>query len=296
MDDRKFSRNGFFSRLDRLAFFLAAGISFLVYFFTCAPTVSLEDCGELATAGDYAGVPHPPGYPSWTMCAWVFSRLLSWVSFRGAPNPAWAIAVMSAFWGALAAGITAMLVSKSSFDLLASRRSSSSPAPDPDRGDPVCALAGVASALVFAFSPAMWSQSTIVEVYSFGQFFMALVLLLAYRWLSRPEDGTLFWAAFVFGLGLTNYQVLLLALVPLVLAVLLRDAPLFRDFALAGIPLALLAGLLKVAATPDGTPGFLKLPPIDPESPVAGALDWTYRSDATGRSLKSVRDAADAAT
>ena len=112
------SNRPFFSKSDRAAFWAGPAISFLVYFLTCAPTVSLEDCGELATAGDYAGVPHPPGYPSWTMCAWVFSRLLSWVAFRGQPNPAWAIAVMSAFWGALACGITAMLVSRTAADLL----------------------------------------------------------------------------------------------------------------------------------------------------------------------------------
>jgi len=116
------SNRPFFSKFDRAAFWAGAAISFLVYFLTCAPTVSLEDCGELATAGDYAGVPHPLGYPSWTMCAWVFSRLLSWVAFRGQPNPAWAIAVMSAFWGALACGITAMLVSRTAAGLLGGRR------------------------------------------------------------------------------------------------------------------------------------------------------------------------------
>ena len=123
------SRNRpFFSKFDRAAFWAGAAISFLVYFLTCAPTVSLEDCGELATAGDYAGVPHPPGYPSWTMCAWVFSRLLSWVAFRGQPNPAWAIAVMSAFWGGLACGIMAMLVSRTAADLLGRGRLAN---PDP---------------------------------------------------------------------------------------------------------------------------------------------------------------------
>ncbi len=274
-------RGGFFSRFDQLAFLAATLVSFLVYFFTCAPTVTLEDCGELATAGDYAGVPHPPGYPSWTMCAWVFSRLLSWVTFRSQPNPAWAIAVMSAFWGALAAGLSAMLVSRFSADLLAARRSlrGSATAGANARGDDaLAALAGVSSALVFAFSPVMWSQSVIVEVYSFGQFFMALVLLLAYRWTARPGARALCATAFFFGLGLTNYQVLLLALVPLVLAVLLTDVALFRDFALACIPLGLGALVLKVAATPDGTPGFFRLPPLDPESPVGGALDWTSRA------------------
>ncbi len=275
---------GFFTCFDKAAFWSATLFSFLVYFFTCAPSVTLEDCGELATAGDYAGVPHPPGYPSWTMCAWIFSRLLSWVSFRGQPNPAWAIAVMSAFWGALAAGLTAMLVSRFSADLLRARRADGISR----RDEILAALAGASSALVFAFSPVMWSQSVIVEVYSFGQFFMALVLLLAYRWTRRPSDRVLLATAFFFGLGLTNYQVLLLALPPLLLAILLTDIALFRDFALLGVPLGLLAGILKLAATPDGTPGFFKLPPLDPESPVGGALNWTVRAGgAAGRGLSA---------
>jgi len=282
------SRNRpFFSKFDRAAFWAGAAISFLVYFLTCAPTVSLEDCGELATAGDYAGVPHPPGYPSWTMCAWVFSRLLSWVAFRGQPNPAWAIAVMSAFWGALACGITAMLVSRTAADLLGGRRLVNPdprvPVPaaaaegldaalaDDARDGTICFLAGVSSALVFAFAPVMWSQSTIVEVYSFGQFFMSLVLLLVYRWMRRPSDGLLFLTAFVFGLGLTNYQVLLLALAPLVFVILLQDIRLFRDFVLVGIPMGLVAGMMKLGSF-FTQPGFPKFPAADPECPVGGCL------------------------
>ncbi len=285
----------FFSRFDRAAFWTGAALSFLVYFLTCAPTVSLEDCGELATAGDFAGVPHPPGYPTWTMCAWVFARLLSWVTFRGQPNPAWAIAVMSAFWGALACGLTAMLVSRTAADLLGGRRLLNPdpriPVPsasatgieaglaDDARDGPIAFLAGVSSALVFAFAPVMWSQSTIVEVYSFGQFFMVLVLLLAYRWMRRPSDRLLVLTSFVFGLGLTNYQVLLLALAPLVLVILLQDIRLFRDFVLTGLPLLLGAGLLKLGALPSMA-GFPKHAPLDDFSPVVGAVNlfskpWT---------------------
>ena len=291
------SNRPFFSKFDRAAFWAGTAISFLVYFLTCAPTVSLEDCGELATAGDYAGVPHPPGYPSWTMCAWIFSRLLSWVAFRGQPNPAWAIAVMSAFWGALACGITAMLVSRTAADLLGGRRlvnpdprvpvpSAAAEGVDADLADdardgPICFLAGVSSALVFAFAPVMWSQSTIVEVYSFGQFFMALVLILVYRWMRRPTDGLLYLTAFVFGLGLTNYQVLLLALVPLVFVILLQDIRLFRDFALVGIPMGLVAIAMKLGSLLP-MPGFPKFPAIDPEAPVCS---WLNISTGAGKSL-----------
>ncbi len=255
----------FFRRHDWAAFWTGTVVSFLVYFFTCAPSVTLEDCGELAVAGDYMGVPHPPGYPSWTVCAWLFARLLSWVTFRGQPNPAWAIAVMSAFWGALATGLAAMLVSRSAADLLSwRRRRDAADDPDADRFVPVASgVAGAASALVFAFSPVMWSQSTIVEVYSFNAFFLMLVLLLAYRWMRRPSARLLVLTAFLFGLGLTNYQVLLLALVPLVLVILLQDVALFRDLALLGVPAGALVLLMSLGSK-SPLPGFEKHVPLSP--------------------------------
>ena len=49
-------RKSFFSSTDWLAFWTSTLLSFLVYFLTCAPSVTLEDSGELAVAGDYAGV------------------------------------------------------------------------------------------------------------------------------------------------------------------------------------------------------------------------------------------------
>ncbi len=301
-------RKSFFSSTDWLAFWTSTLLSFLVYFLTCAPSVTLEDSGELAVAGDYAGVPHPPGYPSWTICAWLFSRLLGWIPFRGHPNPAWAIAVMSAFWGAIAIGLTALLISRSCDDILSTRQR---PVDLPECKDNpsgiaafasrsittrlICWLSGCAGALVFAFSPVMWSQCTIVEVYSFNAFFLMLLLVLTYRWIYRPSNKLLIATAFLFGLGLTNYQVLLLAIIPLILVILLQDIHLFRDFVLAGLPLALLAFLLKLAAEPS-RPGFPKYPFLDPVNPVVGSLalgakkppilntpEWTQIAEFTDR-------------
>ena len=64
----------FFRRIDWVAFWGATIIAFLVYFFTLGPSVGLEDSGELATAADHLGVPHPPGYPFWSLCSWIFCR------------------------------------------------------------------------------------------------------------------------------------------------------------------------------------------------------------------------------
>ena len=241
------SRKPFFRRIDWASFWTATVISFVVYFLTLGPTVSLEDSGELAVAGDHLGVPHPPGYPIWTMISYVFARVFSFVTFRGQPTPAWSIALGSAVFGALAAGCTAMLITRSSSDML--RTADDSVRDDDSFRENLASWAcGVAGSLIFAFSPVMWSQSTIVEVYALGAFFLMLVMLLTYRWMRQPSDKVLWLTAFVFGLGLTNYQVLLLAALPLIVIIFLRNVALFRDFLLVLIPFGLGALILKLGS------------------------------------------------
>ncbi|MBP5319523.1 MAG: DUF2723 domain-containing protein [Kiritimatiellae bacterium] len=238
----------FFRKIDWAAFWTATGIAFLVYFFTLGPSVTLEDCGELAVAGDHLGVPHPPGYPIWTMCAYLFSRVFSWVTYQGQPTPAWSISLMSAVFAALAAGITAMLITRSASDMVRQIHG------DPDDGSRdgenalLCWSGGVGGSLAFAFSPVMWSQATIVEVYTLNAFFLMWIFLLTYRWMRKPSDRILWLTAFVFGLGLTNYQVLLLAAIPLVVVIFLRNVPLFRDFILVGIPILLTTHVLQIGS------------------------------------------------
>jgi tetratricopeptide (TPR) repeat protein/uncharacterized membrane-anchored protein YitT (DUF2179 family) len=226
----------FFKGVDWLAFWLSGIVALIVYTYTLAPSVTLEDGGELAVAGDWLGVPHPPGYPSWTMLAWLFARIFSFVTFRGQPNPSWGIAFLSAFFGALSAGLAALLVCRSGRDLL--RLSTSVSLGISKRMENlICLVAGFSSSLLFAFTPIMWSQSVIVEVYSLNAFFLILVMLLVYMWLCRPKDHYLYWAALVFGIGLTNYQVLLLAALALAIVVMFKDFELFRDFFIVGTPI-----------------------------------------------------------
>ena len=266
----------FFRRIDWTAFWSATLIAFLVYFFTLGPSVGLEDSGELATAADHLGVPHPPGYPFWSLCCWIFCRLFSWVTYMGQPTPAWAVSLFSAVAGAFAAGFTAMLICRSGSDMLDSLEEEKGTAADgenangtqPDSGSPfslspftfhrspftqqrnaLMSLAGgLGGSLVFAFSPVEWSQSTIVEIYSLNALFLMAVFLLSYRWMRKPSDKILWLTAFVFGLGLTNYQVLLLAAVPLAIMIALRNIRLFRDFALILIPVGLTAKVLQIGS------------------------------------------------
>src|SRR5436190_5375598 len=101
-----------FRRWDWIAFAITTLIVFVGYFYTLAPDVTLEDSGELAVASYYAGVPHPPGYPVWTIYTWLFTVLFPF------SNVAWRVALSSAVAGAFSCGLLAMLVSRGSSMLM----------------------------------------------------------------------------------------------------------------------------------------------------------------------------------
>jgi tetratricopeptide (TPR) repeat protein len=288
--------------VDWSAFWTAFLLALLVYSITLAPTVTLEDSGELAVGSDHLGVPHPPGYPIWTIMTWVFTRVFFFVQFRGHPNPAWAVGFASAVFGALASGITAVLLCRSGRDMLRSLQRTTELIGERTESL-ICWSGAVAASLVFAFSPVNWSQNVIVEVYALNAFLLVTLMFLAYVWMRRPdeplrgitwlilgmaficlavmgsrvmlhlsaygdflkvgihyvlgyllilvlvgimarvwkrqaEDRLLFLMSLTFGLGLTNYQVLLLLLVSLAVVVLVKDMGLFRDFLIAGLPFA----------------------------------------------------------
>ena len=238
-------KDKFFTKLDWAAFWAATLLTFVVYFLTLGPSVGLEDSGELATAAANLGVPHPPGYPFWTFCSWLFCRAFSWVTYMGHPTPAWAVSLCSATFGAFAAGCTAMLICRSSCDFIG--RDEETPDFHAIRPSGLLAFGGaVGGALTFSLSPVEWSQSTIVEIYSLNALFLMWVFLLSYRWMRRPSDKVLWATAFVFGLGLTNYQVLLFAIVPLALVIAMRNVGLFRDVFIYLVPVGLTWQLLQI--------------------------------------------------
>jgi thioredoxin-like negative regulator of GroEL len=97
---------------------------------------------------------------------------------------------------------------------------------------------------LLGFTPLMFSQSVIAEVYSLNAFFIALLLYLVLRYLEQPTDQRLYVIAFIFALGLTNHQSLLFLGFFLIAAVgaagnrpLLKDGlfVLFAGMALFGV-------------------------------------------------------------
>src|SRR5712671_5089084 len=88
-----------FRRIDWFALAFAFGVVWIVYFLTLAPELTLEDSGELCTGAYYAGIPHPPGYPFWTLYAWF------WTAILPMGNVAWRVEVGEATAAAMACGL-----------------------------------------------------------------------------------------------------------------------------------------------------------------------------------------------
>ncbi|MBI3986468.1 MAG: DUF2723 domain-containing protein, partial [Lentisphaerae bacterium] len=210
-----------FGRHDWMAFLTVFSVSLILFVSTLAPSVTLEASGELIVAADTLGVPHPPGYPLWTLLAWLFKTLFRGVTYQGHPNPAWGVAFMSAFFGALASGLIALLASGTSRRVL--KYEWSGAVFDERTVSAVCFIGAVSAGLAFSVTSFFWSQCVIAEVHSLNVFLCLLVFALVYRWFCRPgRYRPLYLAAFLVGALATNgcrWQLLLPALLVLVWAV-----------------------------------------------------------------------------
>ena len=244
-----------FQRSDWIAGGITTLICFLAYLFTLAPDVTLEDSGELAVGSMYAGVPHPPGYPVWTIYSWLFTKLLPF------SNIAWRVAVSSAVAAAFSCGIIALMVARGSSLML--QGMAAFKALEQTLRDRITLVAGTAAGLILGFNGFMWSQAVIVEVYTLGILTFALTLVFLMRWFHRPKDRLyLYLAYFSFGLCFTNHQTLILAAVGLELVILIADRKLGRDFLFANCVVYVIGLVLSLKGAEDPTnnnPGVFKL-------------------------------------
>ncbi len=120
----------------------------LLYAVTLRGDVQAADAGELQIAAWTLSVPHPPGYPLYTLLAWLASHLPIGAS------PFLRISLLSALTSALGAGLLAGLVAGSrSAGAWAGR------------------IAGLAAGLALATSVTYWSQATTANIRSLTALF-----------------------------------------------------------------------------------------------------------------------------
>jgi hypothetical protein len=197
--------------LDLLVTLLLGAGALALYVRCLAPGVLQGDAGELQFAPYLLGVPHPTGYPLYSLLGWAWSHALPLGS------TAYRMNLFSSVWAALAVG----LLYPAGRTLL--RQSVPGLSPLVER-----LVAGLAAALL-AVTPTFWSQAVIAEVYGMNAFFVVLILYLILTWGEKVltplpgregqgEGGSrLLLVACVFGLSLAHHRTTLL-LAPALLA------------------------------------------------------------------------------
>jgi 4-amino-4-deoxy-L-arabinose transferase-like glycosyltransferase len=208
---------------------------FALYAATAAPSVAtlFDDSLEFQVVLPTLGIAHPSGYPLYTLLGKLFTLLLP---FR---DPAGRVNLLSALCAGAALAVLYLLAQK-----VAGNRA-----------------AAATATILFALSPAWWSQATIAEVYALHGLFVVLFLYLLLRWeeariqdsgvrgqgtgirgqgsastlasqavrLPASSDRWLAAAALVFGLGMTHHRMIALMLPAALVFIFWTDPGLIRQ-------------------------------------------------------------------
>jgi hypothetical protein len=217
----------------KIGLVLAFAVPLLVYGLTLAPGLTWAhhgaDGGDLITAAHTLGVPHPPGYPTFTLLAWLFTRL-------PLNSVAWRVNLLSAVSTAAAAALIYWTVIR-----LSTRQTPG----DPDQATQTPVLfAGLGAAWSYAFAPLVWSQALIAEVYALAGLWTALILYLTIRPSSSPKRPlSAFTLGLLWSLGL-GVHLTLIFLAPVVIQSFRGRRSVVGGRPVAVAVLGFLAGLL----------------------------------------------------
>jgi tetratricopeptide (TPR) repeat protein len=212
-----------FRRIDWLTLLITAGIIWVIYFLTLAPELTLEDSGELVTGSMYAGIPHPPGYPVWTIYSWLWTVLVPW------GNPAWRVALAEAFLGGLACGLLSLMVSRGSSMFIESIEEFKGMTGKWENA--ICMVSGTVAGLLLGLDGFMWRESVAVNRIAVSSVpWFLIVLLCLMRWFYAPHQYRyLYWSLFVFGICFTTHQSLIVAGIGVQIAIAAVNQKLGRD-------------------------------------------------------------------
>ncbi len=213
-----------FRKIDWLTLAITFAMVWTVYFLTLAPEVTLEDSGELCTGSFYAGIPHPPGYPVWTIYTWLWTVLVPF------GNIGWRVALGEATASALACGLVGFMVSRGSSMLMEGIEDLKNLTGKWENA--ICLICGTVAGVLLGLGGVMWSESVAINRISlFGVPWMMTVMLCLMRWIYAPNQRRyLFFAMFFFGICLTIHQTLLVAAMGIEAAVACCQPRLGRTF------------------------------------------------------------------
>lgn len=194
----------------------------IIYLFTIAPEVIQIDSGELAAVQVLAGIPHPTGYPLFTLIGYIFSNI---------PLPfskIYQLNLLAAIYCSIAVGFftyTANLLlsnlNKFQFKKDEKHKKKSKSRVEPTKvefSETHKILFSVLAGLTLAFGKTFWFQSTSVEVYSLHLLLITSIILFLFKaFIDKENDRIHFknsWLIFalVLALGFSNHMTTLLIL------------------------------------------------------------------------------------
>lgn len=258
-------------------------IALVVYLKTAPPGLTWAhdsaDGGDLIAAAVVRGVPHPSGYPTFILLARLFIRL-PW------HTPAWQVTLISMLSGAAAAALTTATVQRFASQTGNSGGVELTAGYPGDEGAEELAIAwrssivssllfvapGIIAGLALAFSPLLWGQATVAEVYALHACLAALVIWALVHWRYNAMTRWAVMAGFAFGVALGNHLTSIW-LTPLVAICLIAPPvqPTRRVRAVASFALATSAGLLVYVYLPLAAAAA---PPVNWGNPQSAAGFW----------------------
>src|SRR5215469_3383937 len=212
-----------FRKIDWLALLVAFFGVWVVYLYTLAPELTLEDSGELCTGSFYAGIPHPPGYPFWSIYSWFWTAILPF------GNVAWRVEVGESFAAAMGCGLLALMVSRGSSMLIEGIEELKSISKQWETA--ICFVSGSVAGLLLGLGTFMWCESDVINRISlFGVPWLLAVLLMLMRWSYAPQQRRyLYISMLLFGWLATIHQSLLLCVPGIEMLIALVSPRLGRD-------------------------------------------------------------------
>ncbi|MEE9239174.1 MAG: DUF2723 domain-containing protein, partial [Thermodesulfobacteriota bacterium] len=166
---------------DYLTAIVLSTLTFVVYAFTAAPGVTLEDSGDFINGVLTLGIVHPPGYPLYTVLGHLFSLL----PFG---EPAFRINLFSALWGSLCLGVMFLILR-----ILSIER-----------------IHAVFATLFLGFTTVFWSKTAVAEVYSFNAFLIGCIVFWILSYNRDKKKSQLYLVFLTTGLALSNHYPLVI--------------------------------------------------------------------------------------
>ncbi|MEN3013255.1 MAG: DUF2723 domain-containing protein [Endomicrobiia bacterium] len=178
---------------------------FLIYLYCSFPTIAAyRDSGEMATVSYILGIPHPPGYPLYTILSYLLSRMLKFGNF------AYRVNVLSGIFSALTGIILFHLFNKFTFYIL----------PKKENEKFFWLFFNYMTILCFSLSYLQWYLSVVSEMYTLNTLFATFMIFLTFLYYTIKNNKVIYLLFFIFGLGITNRLDLILYS-PLILFILI---------------------------------------------------------------------------